>query len=88
MNLNMEKEMKRFAMIIVVVLAGIAVNGCGESRETRENIARQTRLAEEAEARRKAAEAEKQRAIEEQIKFQEEVGRQYGERIKKTYGDK
>ncbi len=80
--------MKRFAVIIVGVLAGFAVSGCGESRETRGNIARQTRLQEEAEARRKAAEAEKQRAIEEQIRFQEEVARQYGERIKKTYGDK
>ena len=73
---------------LVVVLASIAITGCGESREARENIARQTRLAEEAEARRKAAEAEKQRAIEGQIKFQEKVARQYGERIKKTYGDK
>ncbi len=50
---------------LVVVLASIVITGCGESRETRENIAKQTRLAEEAEARRKAAEAEKQRAIEE-----------------------
>ena len=73
---------------LVVVLASIVITGCGESRGTRENITKQTRLAEEAEARRKGAEAEKQRAIEEQIRFQEEVARQYGERIKKTYGDK
>ncbi len=78
--------MKRIALVVMFV--AVIGTGCGESRETRENIARQTRLQEEAEARRKAAEAEKQRAIEEQIEFQKEVARQYGERIKKTYGDK
>ncbi len=78
--------MKRIALVIM--LAAIMIAGCGESKETRENIARQTRLQEEAEAHRKKAEEEKQRAIEEQIEFQKEVARQYGERIKKTYGDK
>ncbi len=80
--------MKKMMLIMTVIIAGILANGCGESRETCENIARQTRLQEEAEARRKAAEEEKQRAIEEQIKFQEEVARRYGERTKNTYGNK
>ncbi len=79
--------MRKLMLFVAIVIVGIFVNGCGESRETRENIARQTRLAKESEARRKAAEAEKQRNIEESRKFREEVARQYGGRIKKTYGE-
>lgn len=69
------------------ILMGTFAFGCGESKETRENIAKQTRLMEEEAAARKKAEEEKQKAIQEQYKFQEEVAKKYGERTKNTYGE-
>jgi len=67
------------------ILLGTFAFGCGESKETKENIAKQTRLMEQEAAARKKAEDEKQKAIQEQYKFQEEVARKYGERTKNTY---
>jgi uncharacterized protein HemX len=75
--------MKNITLTTVILAAfslGFLTTGCGESKETKENIAKQTRLMEQEAAARKKAEEEKQKNIDEQIKFQEEVVKQRKER--------
>ncbi len=75
-------------MILIAISIGFLTTGCGESSESKKNIARQTQLMEEEAAARKKAEEEKQREIEDARKFKEDVANKHRERTQNTYGDK
>lgn len=70
------------------ILLGTFAFGCGESKETKENIAKQTRLMEQEAAARKKAEDEKQKELDEAQRLNEKIANERRERINNTYGNK
>ena len=70
------------------ILLGTFAFGCGESKETKENIAKQTRLMEQEAAARKKAEDEKKKELDEAQRLNEKIANERRERINNTYGNK